>query len=243
MLSGCDSGEDTWATYQRQHNWEGGSPSVSPDGQCIAYSSPSSGRGDIYRVSRKGLTRLTQSDEFEAQPLYSPSGDKIAYVRESGGWRHVWIMNADGSNQTQLTAGRVLDDLVGFSSDGKDLYFIRATPSTGLGRDGVCYVVDLGGRNLRPQPPETCPPRPNEFASADGTRIIAFGPYSSSAVRVLTSGTRDQVETLDIPDGEISRPALSYDGNVISFTLLEPEANDVAVYLVRRDRLVPQRVK
>src|SRR3974390_432032 len=112
ILPGCDSGEDSWATYQRQHIWNGGSPSVSPDGESVVFSSPSSGHGDIYSVSRRGLTRLTQKEEFEAHPLYSPSGDKIAYVRESGGWRHVWIMNAVGSNQTQLTTGRGIDDIV-----------------------------------------------------------------------------------------------------------------------------------
>ena len=126
IASGCDSGEDSWAHYQRQHIWNGGSPSVSPDGRSVVFSSPSSGRGDIYCVAREGLTRLTRSEEFEAQPFYSPSGDMISYVRESGGWRHVWVMGADGSNQTQVTTGSVLDDLVGFSPDGRKIYFIRA---------------------------------------------------------------------------------------------------------------------
>ncbi len=243
ILPGCDSGEDSWATYQRQHIWNGGSPSVSPDGESVVFSSPSSGHGDIYSVSRRGLTRLTQKEEFEAQPLYSPSGDKIAYERESGGWRHVWIMNADGSNQTQLTTGRVLDDLVSFSRDGKVLYFSRALPSTGLGREAVCHVMDLDGRNLRPQTPEPCQAAPMEFPSVDGRRLIAFGPYASSAVRVLDSGTRAEVDRINIPHGLLSRPALSYDGKMIAFCLLEDGANDVSIYLIRRDRLTAEKLR
>jgi len=243
ILPGCDSGEDSWATYQRQHLWNGGSPSVSPDGQCVVFSSPSSGRGDIYSVTRIGLTRLTQSEEFEAQPLYSPSGDKIAYERESNGWTHIWIMNADGSNQTQLTTGRVLDGLVSFSRDGQKLYFSRALPSTGLGREAACHVVDLDGRNLRPQTPEPCPAASDEFPSDDGRRLIAFGPYASSAIRVLDSGTRAEVGRINMPPGLLSRPALSYDGKMIAFCLLEDGANDVSIYVIRRDRLTAEKLR
>ncbi len=242
-LPGCDSGEDTWAVYQRQHLWNGGAPSVSPDGQSVVFSSPSTGHGDIYCVAREGLTRLTRSEEFEAQPLYSPSGNKIAYERESGGWRHVWIMNADGSNQAQLTSGRRLDFPIAVSRDGQKLYFGRALPTTGLGREVVYYVMDLDGRNLRPQSPQPRPAAPSEFPTGDGKRLITFGPYSSSAIRVLDSGTRSEVGRIEIPHGLHSRPALSYDGKAIVFSLLEDGANDVSIYLIRRDRLTAEKLR
>jgi len=243
FISGCDPGEDSWAQYRSDHTYYGGPPSVSPDGRNVVFSSPRSGGGDLYRVAREGLTRLTESEDFEAQPFYSPSGDKIAYVREGGGWRHVWVMNADGSNQTQLTTGRVLDDLVGFSPDCRKIYFTRAMPSSGPSREAVYYVMDADGQNLHPNPPGSRPARSDEYPSADGRFILAFGPYGSSAVRVLTSDTREEMARLKIPPGLISRPALSHDAKTIVFSLLEPGVNDVAVYLIRRDRLTLEKLR
>jgi Tol biopolymer transport system component len=189
------------------------------------------------------LSRLTRSDEFEAEPLYSPSGDKIAYVRESGGWSHVWIMDADGGNQTQLTTGRVLDSPVGFSPDGKKLSFTRALPSMGLAREGACYEVDLDGRNLRPQSREPCQTAPTEFPTDDGRRLVSFGPHASSAIRVLDRDTRAEMGRITTPRGLISWPAVSHDGKIIVFSLLEDGANDVSIYMIRRDRLRPDRLR
>jgi Tol biopolymer transport system component len=83
-IAGCDKGVDSWADFQHQHLYNGGPPTLSPEGKIVLFSTPISGHGDIYRISRSGITRLTCSDEFEAQPLCSPSRDCIAYVRESG---------------------------------------------------------------------------------------------------------------------------------------------------------------
>jgi TolB protein len=243
LLSGCDSGQDSWALYKSDHLYNGGSPSVSPDGRSVVFSSPRSGRGDIYRLTRGRLTRLTRSNEFEAQPIYSPSGEKIAYERESDGWTHVWVMNADGSNQSQLTTGRAMDSLVGYSPDGKKIYFTRGMPSSGLGREGVDLVMDADGRNLRRQPPRPWPASVDEFPSADGTRIIAFGPYSRSKIRVLNSATREEVGRLETPAGELSSPVLSYDGKMIAFSLFEDGAEDVSVYVIRLDQLALQKLR
>lgn len=243
IATGCDSGDDSWAHYQAQHIYNGGSPSVSPDQSSVVFSSPTSGPGDIYRVAREGSTRLTRSEEFEAQPCYSPSGDKIAYVRETGGWRHIWIMSADGSNQTQLTTGRALDDLVSFSADGRRIEFTRAMPSSGLGREAVSYSIDSDGSNLHEHSPGLYRARNDEFVSADGSRLIVFGPYASSRIRVLNSKTRVEVESLEIPAGLISRPALSYDGGTITFSLLEEGGRDVSVFVIRRDRMRPEKLR
>src|SRR5262245_55686531 len=87
--------------------WPGGGPSPTLDGSSIAYSSPGSGRGDIYSWDRTTGTsrRLTNSDDFEGQPAFSPDGERIAYQRQDrdhGRWR-IWIMDADGSQQRPIS--------------------------------------------------------------------------------------------------------------------------------------------
>ena len=50
--------------------------------------------------------RLTTSPADDADPAWSPDGTKIAFMSERTGRRQVWVMNADGSGQTQLTNAR-----------------------------------------------------------------------------------------------------------------------------------------
>jgi TolB protein len=65
----------------------------SPDGAHIA--SRSNG-GDII----VGSTNLTNTpNDFEAEPAWSPDGKQIAYSRAGD----IWVMNADGSDQHQVT--------------------------------------------------------------------------------------------------------------------------------------------
>jgi hypothetical protein len=242
-IFGCSPGEDNWAKYRREHIYNGGPPSVSPDGERIVFSTPRSGNGDIYCFSRGQLTRLTNSDDFEAHPVYSPSGDKIAYVRERGGLRHAWIMNWDGSNQTQLTTGRAVDYLIGFSQDSSGIYFMCSFPTFGLGREARYYLIDVDGKTIRRQRHETVPSLPSEFTSTNGEFAVSFGPYASSPIRILDRETREAIRHVEIPRGLLSLPALAYGGKKLTFCLLENGADDVSVYFISRDNLVVQKLR
>ncbi|WP_086929632.1 S41 family peptidase [Agarilytica rhodophyticola] len=61
--------------------------------------------GDIYISSTKGglATKLTSDEGSELFPKFSPDGKKIAFSAEYSGNRQVYVMNADGSDLTQLT--------------------------------------------------------------------------------------------------------------------------------------------
>src|SRR6266511_2459684 len=66
--------------------------------------------GDIYVMDRYpkggGLptpVRLTNTPDDEEQPAGSPSGGKIAYVRNIGGTPQIWTMSLSGKNQEAFT--------------------------------------------------------------------------------------------------------------------------------------------
>jgi TolB protein len=46
---------------------------------------------------------LTNSSPQETGPAWSPEGSKIAFNWNQGYDNDIWVMNADGSNQTKLT--------------------------------------------------------------------------------------------------------------------------------------------
>ena len=88
---------------------------------------------DIYLMDDDGgnLQRLTHTQLSEENPRWSPDGKQIVFIRQvhpfdSQRW-HLFIMNADGTNERQLTEphekGR--DNTPVFFPDGKRLLFVR----------------------------------------------------------------------------------------------------------------------
>jgi Tol biopolymer transport system component len=120
-------------------------PSLSSDGQYLAYATPCTGQGDIYvlKSSTNTPSQLTIDDDFESSPVFTVDDKRIVYVREHDQRRHIWIMNADGSEQTQLTTGSVIDDPMALSQDGRYLIFNRGKPSFGQGIQARACVMQI----------------------------------------------------------------------------------------------------
>jgi hypothetical protein len=86
-------------------------PAWSPDSVHIAYVSQEDGNDEIHVIDRRKEeavvpdARLTQNDwEWDKHPSYSPDGRQIVFWsnRESGR-RQIWIMDADGSRQCNIS--------------------------------------------------------------------------------------------------------------------------------------------
>ncbi len=112
-------------------------PVWSPDGTKIAFVSLYSQKRDIYVINVDGSnqTRLTNnpSRSHNYYPAWSPDGKKIAFTRYGWGlndWapgRSIYIMNADGSNQTRLTNDVSASGRLSWSPDGTKIAFSANT--------------------------------------------------------------------------------------------------------------------
>jgi hypothetical protein len=75
------------------------SPDISPDGTRVAFSStPVGDDTDLYLVGLDGtgLTQLTSTDRSEAEPSWSPGGDRIAFQRaDDDGW-NIYVLTLGG---------------------------------------------------------------------------------------------------------------------------------------------------
>ncbi|MBP7791964.1 MAG: PD40 domain-containing protein, partial [Candidatus Goldbacteria bacterium] len=53
--------------------------------------------------------RLTNNSEYDYNPVWSPDGSKIAFESYRDGNREIYVMDANGSNQVNLT-NNIADD-------------------------------------------------------------------------------------------------------------------------------------
>lgn len=106
------------------NNWEDWDAALSADGAKIVFaSSRTKGKKnfDIYSMNADGTNQiqLTNAAAHEDSPAFSPNGGKIVFRRIVAGQSEIFIMNANGSNQTRLAAG----SFPSFSPNGLKIVF------------------------------------------------------------------------------------------------------------------------
>jgi eukaryotic-like serine/threonine-protein kinase len=80
-------------------------PSVSPDGNWIAYSSSGGPREDLFIIRKDGtgLRQLTNDAAKDRLPRWSPDGKRIAFFSDRENKNEIWAVSIEGTNLEQLT--------------------------------------------------------------------------------------------------------------------------------------------
>jgi TolB protein len=137
---------------------------------------------------------------------------KIAFESNRDGNEEIYVMNADGSNQTRLTNNPGLDGDPCFSPDGTKIAF-RSNRDVGW----EIYVMNADGSN---QTRLTNEPGwdENPCFSPDGTKI-AFASYhdGNREISVMNADGSNQTRLTNNP-GWDADPCFSPDGTKIAFT-------------------------
>ena len=89
-------------------------PAWAPDGGSFAFM----GGYEIDVATADGITRLTKNKVWDAVPSWSANGSKIAFERERDGNFDIYVMNADGSEQTRITDEPAIDRFPAWSPAG-----------------------------------------------------------------------------------------------------------------------------
>lgn len=134
----------------------------SPLGDKIAFVRRRDGNLEIYVMSPDGSEqrRLTRNAVGDWEPVWSPDGRRIAFVRN---WQ-LYVMNADGGGQRRLTRAVVSEVSVKNENRAEGNYSIyaRTSESQGLWYTGLTYgfrskaervaqtIRDHGARHLAP---------------------------------------------------------------------------------------------
>lgn len=99
-----------------------------------------------------GRRQLTNAAGPSTTPMWSPDGQKIAFVRRTGDNSQIYVMAADGGSQRALTAGGGHAASPAWSPDGRQIVFTAI-------KDGVSQIAVMRSdgsqrRDLAPSPSE-----------------------------------------------------------------------------------------
>ena len=102
------------------------SPTWSPDGKKIAFTSDRSGRGapqiyimDAHEGDKAGVQRISFNSSYNDNPAWSPDGDKIAYTSRVGKRFQIKIYDLITKSSAVLTKGRGNNEQPTWSPDGR----------------------------------------------------------------------------------------------------------------------------
>lgn len=204
---------------------------VSPDGQTIVFDL----LGDIYVMPVAGgeARAIASGVAWDMQPKWSPDGRHIAFTSDRAGGDNIWIMEADGSNPTQVSkeSFRLLNQPE-WSPDGQ---FIVArkhfTSSRSLGAGELWIYHRSGGNGVQMTERRTQQKDTGEPAfSPDGRYVYFSDDATPGATFEYSKDVNDQIyiiRRLDRETGEIDpyitgpggsiRPTPSPDGKSIAF--------------------------
>jgi Tol biopolymer transport system component/DNA-binding winged helix-turn-helix (wHTH) protein len=218
------------------------SPSFSPDGRSIAYSSDRSGAMEIYtrRLDRPGTeTQLTSDGAQNIHPAWSPDGRNIAFHSVAKGG--IWTISVAGGRPAQISRR---GSQPAWSPDGKyvafrsqDTYSLAPKDLLSVGASRI-HVVELKTGSERvlnlPQPTERWQTFPTW--SIDGSRVLfaAYGLENSE----LWSAPLDGSAPVRIASSENSVylwPAYGSSGDRIFFTAFTP-AQEFGIWQLKLTR-------
>jgi Tol biopolymer transport system component len=197
-------------------------PTLSPDGNSVAYSSNHTGTFEIFikQLTPGGReVQLTSDSEENFQPAWAPDGQRIAYFSKKRGG--IWVVPAMGGAPRQLTdfgAGPKWSHdgtLIAFNSD--------SNPDLGSGSVGssTIWIVSAQGGSPK-QITQVGKPEGGHVSAAwspDGKRIVFVSLNFSSQLLWSISVNGDDLKQLTKnEDGKAGYPVFAPDGRGLYFT-------------------------
>lgn len=195
---------------------------TAPDGKSIVFSA----LGHLYKkeLPNGKPQRLTNSNDFEFEPTFSPNGAEIVYVTWNDTKKGaIYKISANGENPIKLTSKKGIYRTPSFSPNGTQITFKKESGNTDQGftftkNDGI-YIMNANGSN------ETFVVDKGDYPmfSKDGKRIFLqtggtyFGALEKKLISVNLNGKDEKTH---LTSKYANRLVPSPDNEWVAFTNL-----------------------
>lgn len=178
--------------------------------------------GDITRAWQ--ITSVAGLIEGAGGISWTPDG-RIVYSSRTSDGRDIWIIDADGKNQKQLTLNTRINNQPAVSPDGRHIFFLSD-------RTGVPHIwrMDLDGANQRQLTYGAGEQSPN--CSPDGRWVVYMTVFGDAKIWKVSS---DGGQPMQLSDTSLSFPSVSPDGQQIACYLSENENGSPRLAVVAFD--------
>ncbi len=213
----------------------------------IVYTSNRHGNAEIYIMNADGSEqlRLTNHPGNDSDPIWSPTGEHIAFVseREHVGLHDIYLMDPDGGNIRRAFSELDYRTAPTWSPDGKKIAYHTYSPVPDwavycdtISRGNAERIIEVGKY-------------PNGFPawSPDGTEMAFIGtmrgaPLPDGAIPIeqriwiinLQTGKKEALP-VKIKKGSLRYPAWSPDGKKLAFAWRKRDGEKPGIYIVNRD--------
>jgi len=239
-VSSTDVGDSIWkiSNGNAAQIWNGqaarilGGPTISPDGNSIAFTASEHGHSVLYVSQADGTDARTLTDSLNAQgsPAWAPDGKSITVAVDEHGVPNLFLVPLDASSPSSLTAEYSLDPA--WSPDGGYLFYSGADVGTTFPLKTITRDA-----SARPIPPLTLTrgARHVAFVNAGRSIVVLQGEIQHKNLWLIDLQTGAQRQLTNLPaDFDVRDFDISSDGREVVLERAQAHSDVVLFDLPRR---------
>ncbi len=176
----------------------------------------------IIHLETLEFTNITNSTTFEADPSFSPDGQKILFTSTRDGNADIYVMKRDGSSIERLTNNPAWESFATFSPDMTQISF----NSDRENEKNNVYIMNLDGSGKTVSLP-----------AGNYSNFVGTGVWSPDGTKIAYSSDRNGNEDIFIINAEIEKPALvAIDAKADISQLLQSRDGTFGVYVAQLEK-------
>ncbi len=183
-------------------------------GEIIFYSN-FDGDNEIYKISKRGVEKLTDNNWDDEYPAWAPDKSKIAFTANPEGHYNIYTMSPEGTRITQITTGKTDDKDPAWFGDGLHIAYSQ-WKKRNVNRGLKLFKVNIESKNA-------------ERVLPDYDKIHALPHVSPNLQHIAFTGKRSMGWDVAIYDkqtkivqfleegGKSCRPRFSHEGSKLVY--------------------------